>query len=243
MLSLRRVRPSLRKRMARMLWPEGQGIVRRGGDLYWLNLKSGNWYDKQLLEWGPGELEQRLFLNDQIRARSCDVFIDIGANLGTYAAHVARHQQCHKIIAYEADKRNHDKLRAHLLINGVADKVETRIVAVSDHEGTVPFMRYDDDGFNNSIVGDDGSGFAVPAVRLDDELPLTGHRIALKIDIEGHELAALQGMKRLLQANDCFLQVELWPENAAAFVAAMEAEEYRRVHRIEDDHYFAKHPE
>ena len=49
---------------------------------------------------------------------------------------------------------------------------------------------------------------SVPSVRLDDELPLKGHRIVFKIDIQYHELTALQGMKSLLRDNDCFLQVE-----------------------------------
>jgi FkbM family methyltransferase len=116
----------------------------------------------------------------------------------------------------------------------------SRIAAVSDHSGTVRLSRalaYDN---YNSQVGDDGSGFAVRAVRLDDELPISGHRIALKIDIEGHEPAALEGMKGLLRRNDCFLQVECWPENAAAFIAAMKAEGYNLLHQISVDHYFAR---
>jgi hypothetical protein len=47
-------------------------------------------------------------------------------------------------------------------------------------------------------------------------------------------------MKSLLHSNDCFLQVECWPENAPAFIAAMKAERYHLVHRIDDDYYFAK---
>jgi hypothetical protein len=88
---------------------------------------------------------------------------------------------------------------------------------------------------------DDGGSDAstVRAVRLDDALQLSGHRIALKIDIEGHELAALEGMKGLLRDNDCFLQVESWPWNAQAFIADMCAEDYQLVHQIDSDYYFA----
>jgi FkbM family methyltransferase len=117
------------------------------------------------------------------------------------------------------------------------------MVAVSNHNGNVPFARGPANAESLSKVGDDRSGFSVPAVRLDDELPITGHRIALKIDIEGHELAAIEGMKALLQSNDCFLQVECWAENAAPFIAAMQGEGYNLLHRIPGDHfdyYFAK---
>ena len=236
----KRIVPSFRKRFARLFWPDGRGIVRRDGILYLLNLQRENWYDKHILLWGAGEPEQRRFFLDNIRRRNCDTFLDIGANFGTYAASVALQSDCQTIIAYEADQRNYDRLFLHLCINGVTDKIRIRMVAVSNRNGTVPFARAAARDCYNSQVTDDGSGFTVPAVRLDDELPITGHRIALKVDIEGHELAALDGMKALLRTNDCFLQVECWPENAAPFISAMEHEGYRLIHRIAVDHYFAR---
>ena len=237
---LKRLAPSIRKRMARVLWPDGRGVVRRHGVLYLLNVKPENWYDKHILLWGAGEPDERAFLIDNIRRRESDTFLDIGANLGVYAVCVALQTDCTTIIAYDADERNHDRLRAHVLINGLSDKVQSRIAAVSDHNGTVPFARAPAHHCYNSQVADDGSGFAVPAVRLDDEFPISGHRIALKIDIEGHELAALRGMHGLLRCNDCFLQVECWPENASTFIAAMKAEGYRLLHQLTENYYFAR---
>jgi hypothetical protein len=61
-----------------------------------------------------------------------------------------------------------------------------------------------------------------------------------KIDVEGHELAALRGAESLLRSNDCFLQIEAWPENAAALKAYMENLGYRCLDVIEEDYYFAK---
>jgi hypothetical protein len=70
-------------------------------------------------------------------------------------------------------------------------------------------------------------------------LPLTGHRIAVKMEVLFHELAALRGMKALLHNNDYFLQVECVDGDAAPFIDAMQAEGYRLLYRIEIDHYFA----
>jgi FkbM family methyltransferase len=239
---LKRLAPSIRKRLTRLLWlPSGQGVVRRDGILYLLNLEKSHWYDKHILLWGVGEPEQRAFFLDNIRRRQCDTFIDIGANFGTYAACVAMQTTCTTIMAFEPNNRAYDRLRTHLLINGLTEKVRTRMLAVSNHNGSVPFIRGPSNNDGISKVSETGSdGYSVPAVRLDDELPLTGHRIALKIDIEGHELAALEGMKSLLRANDCFLQVECWKDNAVPFIAAMQEQGYSLLHRIAEDHYFAK---
>lgn len=237
---LKRLVPSIRKRTARLLWPDGRGIVRREGVLYLVNANSRNYYDKHILLWGTGERQQRAFLLQNVSQRKCDTFIDIGANYGLYAASVALQTDCATIHAYEPGKRSYDRLRANLLINDLTNRIATYMLAISDHSGPVQLARGpDDNDFTAKIVAD-GSGDPVDAARLDDLLPLKEHRIALKIDIEGHELAARDGMKSLLRSNDCFLQVECWPVNAAPFIEAMRAEGYNLLHRIDDDHYFAR---
>jgi FkbM family methyltransferase len=237
---LKRLAPTIRKRIAYLTWPNGRGIVRRDGVPYLLNLQSQNWYDKQILYWKAPESEQRAFLVENIRRRDCDTFLDIGANFGMYAACVALQTDCTTIIAYKPDKRSYDRLRANLLINGLTEKVQTRMGAVSDHSGTVPFKLGPVNDASVSEVGEDGSGYSVPSVRLDDELPLKAHRIAFKIDIQFHELTALQGMTSLLRENECFLQVECVENYAAPFIAAMQAEGYKLLYRIDIDYYFAR---
>jgi hypothetical protein len=114
---LNRLSPTMRKRMAWLLWPDGHGVVRRDGALFLLDLN--NWYDKVILKWGPGEPERRIHLLDNIRRRECDTFLDVGANFGTYAAFVALCTKATTIIAYEPDRRSYDRLRTHLLLNRV----------------------------------------------------------------------------------------------------------------------------
>ncbi len=237
---LKRLIPSLRKHFARLAWPDGRGVVRRDGILYLLNLQSGNWYDKAVLQGSVGEPAQREFFVAEIKRRRCDVFLDIGANFGTYSATVAVKTDCPTIIAFEPDERSVARLRVHLFVNGISERVQIRVVAVSDRNGQVPFARAPANNDFVSRVGEDGSAFFVPAIRLDDELALTGQRIAIKLDVEGHELAALDGMATLLRANDCFLQIEAWPQNAAQVVTRMKAGGYGLIRRIDDDHYFSR---
>jgi FkbM family methyltransferase len=240
---LKRLLPSLRKRLATLTWPEGRGIVRRDGVLYLLNLNSRNWYDKRILCWGAPESEQRRLMIDNIRKRKCDIFLDIGANFGMYALNVAANTDCGTVIAFEPDSRSYDKLRANLLINDLLQKVQTRMVAVSDKTGTVPFKLGPANDASSSEIGDNGSGFSVPCLRLDDELRFTGRRIAMKIDAQFHEMEVLEGMRNLLSNNDCFLQVETVDDYAPKFIAAMQAEGYEHLRTIEGiDHFFAKPP-
>jgi FkbM family methyltransferase len=238
---LNRAISSIRKRKARLSWPNGRGIVRRDGVLYLINLNSGIWYDKQILQLGLPDKEQLAYLVDNIRRKNCDAFLDVGANFGLYATYVAMHTDCADIRAYEPDSRSHDKLRANLLINGLTRRVQTRMVAVSDHNGQVPYKLGPVDDDTSSEVSQDGdTGYTVPSVRLDDDFPVNGRRIAFKIDIQFHELIALQGMKNLLRDNDCFLQVELMGDYIDPFIAAMEEEGYVLKNQIRIDYYFEK---
>jgi hypothetical protein len=43
-----------------------------------------------------------------------------------------------------------------------------------------------------------------------------------------------------LRENDCFLQVECVEDYAAPFIAAMQAQGYSLLHRIDIDYYFAR---
>ena len=67
--------------------------------------------------------------------------------------------------------------------------------AVSDRNGEVPFVYSPGNNDLFSLVVPEGtSRDTVPSVRLDDEWPVGGRRIAIKMDIEGHERTALHGM-------------------------------------------------
>ncbi len=159
------------------------------------------------------------------------MLIDIGANAGLYSIFAALEERFADIVAYEPNQLCYDRMRANLLLNGLTDKVTTRRAAVSDHKGEVPFVYSpNNNDLFSQVVAEGSSRDTVPSVRLDDEWPITGRRVAIKMDIEGHERTALEGMKALLRNNDCFLQVECWEQNAEPFIAAMQAEGYRLIH-------------
>jgi FkbM family methyltransferase len=235
----KRLVPSLRRRLWAVSHRGRSGVVKRHGARF-LILDDRNWADMGVLMHGVIERDQLCRLVAEIRARAIDTFLDIGANMGVYSVMVARETRCARIIAFEPDRRSFAQLEANLRLNGLGDRVEARRVAVSDRNGEAPFVPGPaTHNVWSKIASPAEAGATVPAVRLDDALALAGRRVALKIDIEGHETAALAGMKTLLADNACLLQVECWAANAAPFAQAMRALGYDLKDQIAADYYFA----
>ena len=236
---LRRLIPSWRKRVALLQPRHRYRIVKRNGAHFVVNF--ANWADRMVVAHGLVERDQIDFFLGEIRRRHCSVFLDVGANMGLYSIFVAQQTECAKIIAFEPDQRSYAQLQANLLLNDLLEIVESRAVAVSDRDGRVPFEWGPATHNVWSKISQDAAAAThfVAAVRLDDAISLSGQIIAIKIDIEGHELKALQGMENLLRNNQCLMQVECFDNNLAPVRGAMELVGYKLVHQIGVDRYFA----
>jgi len=231
---LKRLIPSLRRRVRLVVWPKGWRIVRVDGVSLLINYHS---FTDRLIAAGAWERAQLEYFLGGIARRGCEVFLDIGAYIGLYAVLVAAKTECREIIAFEPDPLCHERLRANLLLNNLIGRIETRPVALSDRAGRIPFFRETVFGASKSRVVPNGS-FSVACARLDDSIALAGRRIALKIDIEDHEREALDGMKALLKNNRCFIQVECSDGHLAEVRRALADLGYRPVHEIGVDRYF-----
>lgn len=232
---LKRVIPSARKRFAALTWPGDYKIVRRHDALFLVNFR--NFVDRELAFYGDFEREQIDLLLSNIRSRGCDLFVDIGANIGLYSVIVA--QAGTAVVAFEPDPRNAAQLRANIFINRLVDRITVNEVAVSETSGTVNFRLFSDTSTGQSRVSTQRN-YAVRSVSLDDFMAMNGQRLFLKIDIEGHELSAVAGMQRVLVTNQCFLQIESLSPNDEKLLQLMSANGYRRLRTIGYDHFFAK---
>jgi FkbM family methyltransferase len=234
---LRRLLPSLKKRLAKTTWIGGFRVV-TSRDVLWL-LDYRNYVDRQIYLYGGYEDDRLDYLLSHMNKTPTDVFIDVGANFGLYTMNVAKSGNAARLIAYEPDPRNYDQLRANLYLNRLSLRAETYPCAVSDTPGTVHLNLFDDTSTGKTSVSDDASGFSVEAISLDHSLPLTNNRIFIKMDVEGHKLSSLKGMTTLLRENSCFIQVESFKETRAAVEQFMIDLDYKLIHSIEDDLYFS----
>jgi FkbM family methyltransferase len=124
-----------------------------------------------------------------------DVFVDVGAHIGVYGLRAARRvAPGGRVIAIEADPRNHERLADNVRRNpGLA--IETVCVAVSDTEGSARLaLNTTGNRSGNSMLvgGDDAIEVAcrpLAAVLRD----LGVNRVdGMKLDIEGMEFRVLR---------------------------------------------------
>lgn len=169
---------------------------------------------RALSAWLGGEPELRLLPR---LCRPDEHSLDIGANYGVYAWHLARHSK--GVIAFEPQPGPADFLRRAL---GARVRVEQ--VALSDGDGEValrvPRDRMQDGRATiepgNTLAALDAAEIVVPRRRLDAyDLPRVGF---VKIDVEGHELAALAGGRALIVRDQPTLIVEAEDRHRAGAV-------------------------
>lgn len=120
--------------------------------------------------------------------RPADLFVDIGANVGTYTV-LAGKVVGARVAAFEPHPATADWLESNIRHNAIEGRTTVHRVALSDHEGTGALT----DGLDtmNRVVAP-GEGREVPLRTLD--AMLAGESPAmLKIDVEGHEPEVLAG--------------------------------------------------
>ncbi len=222
------------------LWPDGRQVVRKGGLLYLVDIRSV--VDRHIALWGWWEDEQLALMLDRMRRHGCDLFVDVGANLGTYAMEVARAGLAARVVAFKPDPRTLVRLRYHLQINGLP-QVEVVEKGVSAARGTAGFKLVDVSNPGMSRIVTEAPDLTVETVPLDEELPMRGARIFVKIDVEGHELEVLAGMRGLIRDNRVFIQVECFPPLRPALDAFAAETGLRAVAHIRDDLFLTNFPD
>ena len=141
-----------------------------------------------------------------------DVIVDVGAFLGYFALLGANAASRGRAYAFEPDPRDFPWLSHNIEANGLGDRVQALPTAVSDRSGWVTLYLAQEDQTQSSVypLTNHGRSVQVEAVTLDAFLGDTLPDI-VKIDVEGAELQALEGMTRSIQRGRPLLFVEWNP--------------------------------
>jgi FkbM family methyltransferase len=136
---------------------------------------------------------------------SIEVFFDVGANIGQTSLEARKNFPDATIYAFEP----HETTFAALSANVIGPRAHALNLALSDRIGEAEFFDYGALATSNSLVGD-----AQYAMRTKHEVTVRKvecdtldnfceglgieHIDVLKVDTEGHDLAVLQGARRML---------------------------------------------
>ncbi len=165
--------------------------------------------------WGDPYLRLIKTLSDPSR-----LAVDVGAHLGDYTFFMRRYSA--GCVAFECNPA----LVSHLG-RRFGPTVEIRPDAVSDHDGTAEFrIPQSEIGLGRATIEPRNAlsefsrinSVIVRTVRLDDVIDRAVGLI--KVDVEGHEMAVLQGARRILKQDRPNLVLEIEERHVPGCVAA-----------------------
>ena len=133
-----------------------------------------------------------------------DLFLDIGANVGSYTV-LASGVCGARSIAFEPDPGTARNLHRNVTLNDIGGLVTIHETALGAKSGQVSFT-VGRDTVNRVADADDGDTRLVSLQRLDD-IPGVLEPTVIKLDVEGYEDQVLAGAMRTL-ASETLLAVE-----------------------------------
>jgi FkbM family methyltransferase len=162
---------------------------------------------RHIAKYGTHEPLLTQWISGYLARSSRGIFVDVGANLGWYAVHAAKHKSVDTVVAFEPDLFNAWLLGRNLSLNGI-DNVVVSTCAVGAQRGLIRLHQYKDSNRGrHSVLADYGHGSRiVPMTDVDTELETLGladHPVLIvKIDVEGYEPEVVVGAKRTLARAD-----------------------------------------
>jgi FkbM family methyltransferase len=148
---------------------------------------------------GLHEFEDMAFLLHLLRPT--DLFVDVGANVGSYTILAAAVVGAH-CIALEPGPKAFERLEDNVRLNGADTRVQAYQIGAGDRRGQLQFTLGLDTV--NHVVDSTSSEAGEPAVTVDvvplDELLQGASPVTLiKLDVEGFEAKVLEGAEQTLE--------------------------------------------
>lgn len=154
--------------------------------------------------------------------------LDVGANVGNHTLYFALFAGAARIVAVEPNPLALAPLMANILLNGIADRVETGALGVGLGAASQGGF-----GMRRARVNLGASkmrpGEGTLEVHAGDSLFEDERFDLIKIDVEGMELDVIAGLEQTIARCRPLLCVEVDDENVAAFETWAEARGYRSV--------------
>jgi FkbM family methyltransferase len=176
-----------------------------------LNLHLDDWIQQNIYFKGNYENTELNWIEKNLSAN--DVFVDVGANIGIYTLTAAQKVSEGKVYSFEPFEQNHKSLLKNIGLNTFKN-IKVEKLAVAESEKTISLF-YDEKDKNLGMVSSYNESkqneTKLKAIALDEYASKNNIlKISMiKMDIEGNELFALQGMKTVLKTHKPKLLIEV----------------------------------
>lgn len=167
--------------------------------------------------YAKGEFDPKVFEPICSALRAGGTFLDVGANVGFYSMlALDAVGSSGAVHAFEMDERPRRCLRKTIAHEGISN-LFLHECAVGNQDGSIGVAMHEDSG--NSGVVETGGQRQIAMRKLDTWWHESGTRNirAIKMDIEGAELLALQGAEEMLRAERPVMVCEADEELQARF--------------------------
>ena len=175
--------------------------------------------DRQIILTDEYEHEEFVIFSKFIKDNSIDNFIDIGANCGFYTFHLSN---ILNVFAFEPNLEAFEKLEKTLKKNTTfKDRVKLYPFGISEKNSVLKmktkvkfgYVQTGGSSVSNPIEEEGHELFQADFKIGDEVLKLNNQKLAIKIDVERHELSVLKGLINLINNNDCLIQIEIFEKN------------------------------
>lgn len=179
-----------------------------------LLLDSRSMVDSTILKQGDWEAESWQLLMRVLERFPSDVkiFLDVGSYFGLYALKAFETKEFTRIVAFEPDKVNASQLRANLILNDLSSEIECFEIFLSDTSGQKSMAASSNWSWNRGMSGTEVDSEVrrsiVESKSLDEVISASNQLIVIKVDVEGGELATLNGARNLFAQNQVILLIE-----------------------------------
>ena len=185
-----------------------------------LNIKEP--MDQMIFFHGYYENKQIEFLIKTIQDFKPDLFIDVGANSGFYSLFIGKEFPKLKIKSYEPIKKTFSKFKKNIELNKNIEsikKIRIYNFGLSDKKKILKMKALvknnyiQQGGFGVAQKNEDLSSLHAESAhfdKVDNNIKVQNKIIVIKIDVEGHELNVLRGMKKIIINNKVILQIEIF---------------------------------
>ena len=212
-----------------------------------IQLNLNNPIDREIYFKGEYEKKQLDYISKNIKKENMDYFIDVGAHMGFYSINLAKEKI--NIISFEPIKENFIQLKKNIQINnmknikifnfGLSNNNKKVLMWVPNKEKTGGYSIFDTK--DEEIKKYNFKKIHKKLCRIkkgDDLIKLKNKKIAIKIDVERHEINVLKGIEELIKKNQIFLQIELFDKRKKNITNYLQSKKFVFLKKIKKDYFF-----